>query len=180
MSYSFNGSSKVITLSSGTTSVVLYDLYSRYKDWLLAGNAGYALAMSTVGGEWINQSQGTKVPLYLFLLNGWKIKPQEADHTLAITDGTLLVDGGGDPFIDTTGDYVVRVNYQQPVQAIGYSTSGAGGLTTEQATRLEELWKLSGLDSSSPMTVTRSSRVAGSISLAITGDGSNTSTVTRQ
>ena len=39
----------------------------------------------------------------------------------------LVVDGGGDPFVNTTGSYVVRINYQQPVQAIAFSTGGASG-----------------------------------------------------
>jgi len=58
-------------------------------------------------------------------MNGWKIKPQEADHTLTVSDGILLVNGGGDPFNDTVGAYVVRINYQQPVQAISFTSEGA-------------------------------------------------------
>lgn len=46
-------------------------------------------------------------------------------------------------------------------------------------TRVDELHKLQGLDSGNPMTVTTTSRVAGSITQAITGDGLATSTVTR-
>ncbi len=71
------------------------------------------------------------VPLYLFVLNGWKIRPMESDHTLYVTNGTLVVSGGGDPFVSTLGDYTVRVVYQQPVQAIGYSTSGGSGPSAE-------------------------------------------------
>jgi hypothetical protein len=127
MAFSFDGSNKLIVLSAGTVSVVLADLYSRYKDWLLTGNAGYAQAFSTVGGEPIDEGAGTLVPLYLFLLNGWRIRPQEANHTLSVTGGSLVVAGGGDPFADTLGNYRVRVRFQQPVQAIGYSTVGGGG-----------------------------------------------------
>jgi hypothetical protein len=43
-----------------------------------------------------------------------------------------------------------------------------------------ELWKLQGLDSSNPMTVTPNSRTTDTISLVITGDGVKTTTVTRQ
>lgn len=45
--------------------------------------------------------------------------------------------------------------------------------------RIDELHKLQGLDISAPMTVTPTTRVAGSVSQAITGDGSTTTTVTR-
>lgn len=132
MAISFDGPTKVITLSSGTVTLDVADLYSRYKDWVLAGNAQYLQAFNTVGGETINVSEGTKVPLYAFLINGWKIKPQEANHTLNVTNGILLVDGGGDPFNNTTGSFVVRINYQQPVQAITVATGGGGGATAAQ------------------------------------------------
>lgn len=125
MAYTFDGTNKLIILSTGTVSVSLADLWSRWKDWVLAGNAGEARALDTAGGEPIDPSAGTMVPLYLFLLNGWTIRPQEANHTLTVSGGTLLVSGGGDPFVDTVGAYRVRIRYQQPVQAIGYSTGGA-------------------------------------------------------
>lgn len=124
MTIAFDGANKLATLSTGTTSLDLGDLWSRWKDWLLDDNAGYARAFDTVGGEPIDPGAGTLVPLYLFQDNGWKIRPQEADHTLYVTGGTLVVVGGGDPFANTLGDYTVRVVYQQPVQAIGYSTGG--------------------------------------------------------
>jgi hypothetical protein len=130
MAITFDGPTKVITLSSGTVELDVADLYSRWKDWVGTGNAQYQPAFNTVGGETINASAGTKVPLYAFLINGWKIKPQEANHTLNVTNGILLVDGGGDPFNNTTGSFVVRINYQQPVQAITVATGGGGGGAT--------------------------------------------------
>jgi hypothetical protein len=118
----FDGANKLVILSAGTTSIDLADLWSYWKNWMLAGNAGYARAFDTVGGEPI--STGVLVPLYLFVQNGWRIRPQETDHTLNVIGGILVVSGGGDPFVSTVGDYTVRVMFQQPVQAIGYSTSG--------------------------------------------------------
>ena len=102
MAYTFNGATKRITLSSGTTSVDLIDLYSRWKDWMASGNAGYALAFSTVGGEI------SSIPLYLFIENGWRIIPQAADHTLHVINGLLDIVGGGDPFVDPAGAYKIR------------------------------------------------------------------------
>jgi hypothetical protein len=80
--------------------------------------------MAQVGGNDIDTGAGTKIPIFVFLQNGWRVRPQEANHTLNVTDGVLLVEGGGDPFVNTTGSYVVRINYQQPVQAISFSTGG--------------------------------------------------------
>jgi hypothetical protein len=99
---------------------------------LTSDNSKYLPAFINVGGDDIDSSAGTKIPIYAFLMNGWKIKPQEANHTLSINDGILLVNGGGDPFNETAGAYVVRINYQQPVQAISFSTGGGGGATAAE------------------------------------------------
>lgn len=125
----FDGVNKLIVLSAATLD--LATLWSGWKDWLLTGNAGYALALDTVGGEPIDPTAGTLVPLFLFVKNGWKIRPMESDHTLNVDGGSLVVDGGGDPFVSTLGDYTVRIRYQQPVQAIGYSTTGSSGPSAE-------------------------------------------------
>lgn len=117
---SFDGVARLITLNPGTTAVdVLQDIYSGWKRWVQVGdNSKFLPAFSIVGGNDIDPTAGTKIPGYAFLTNGWRIKPDEADHNLAVVGGVILVDGGGDPFISTNGAYTVRVNYQQPVQAI--------------------------------------------------------------
>jgi hypothetical protein len=143
MGYSFDGSQKIITLTSGTTTLDVKDLYSRWKDWvLLSDNSKWDLAFLVSGGDTIDPGAGTAVPLYAFLANGWRIKPQESNHTLNVTNGVLLVDGGGDPFVDTTGSYIVRINYQQPVQAITVAT---GGLTGQQSQDLSAIKRMTDL-----------------------------------
>lgn len=133
MAFSFDGPTKVITLSVGTVTMSVRDLWSRWIDWFLTSdNSKYLVAMSEIGGDDIDPGAGTKIPVYVFLENGWRIKPDEDDHTLTVTDGILLVSGGGDPFNDTTGDYVVRINYQQPVQAISFSSTGGGGASAAE------------------------------------------------
>jgi hypothetical protein len=123
-------------------------------------------------------------------MNGWKLKPQESNHTLTIKDGILLVNGGGDPFTNTTGAYIVRINYQQPVQAISFATGGTAGTaqTVEEirqenddnSIKLNELHRIQGLDINNPMTITPNLRSAGDIDLEWTGDGETISIVTRQ
>ena len=126
MAYTFNGVAKTITLSSGSVTLDLVDLHSRWKDWVFSGNAQYATAFRAVGGDI------PAIPLYLFLLNGWRIVPQSANHILTVTNGVLEVEGGGEPFNDPVGCYVVRINRQTPGIAIGYSTtSGRSGLSAE-------------------------------------------------
>jgi hypothetical protein len=62
------------------------------------------------------------------------------------------------------------------------STLTATAVRTELATELgqvSEVHAIHGLDAANPMTVTKTSRTAGTISQTISGDGTNTSTVTR-
>lgn len=129
-STTFNGSTKVVTLPSSTTTMSVLALWSRWVDWLTTtSNMKYATAMSQVGGQTIDGVAGTSIPKYIFMENSWQVQPNSADHTLAVTAGIILVNGGGDPFLNSTG-YTVKINYQQPVQAITVTTS-SGGSSTE-------------------------------------------------
>jgi hypothetical protein len=121
MSYTFNGTAKTITLPPGMVTLDLIDLHSRWKDWVRAGNAGFAPAFFTVGGDI------PAIPLYLFLRNGWDTIPDAAHHTLNVINGIYEREGGGDPFNDPVGAYKIRINRQIPGVAIGYSTNGVVG-----------------------------------------------------
>jgi hypothetical protein len=135
----FNGATKRIICDPGTTAISVVGIYSMWVDWALTGeNLQYLSAFSEVGGNTIDADAGTSVPVYAFLLNGWRISPDEASHTLAVTDGIILVEGGGDPFADTVGAFIVRINYQQPVQAITVS-SGSGLSPTQDAQLMKTL-----------------------------------------
>ena len=123
MAIVFDGPNKLISLASDSLSVI--DLWSRWCDWsAVSDNSKYLPAFKQVGGDPIDLTAGTSIPIYCFMQNGWKIKPQESNHTLSVTGGVLLVEGGGDPFVNTTGSFVVRINYSQPVQAITVATGG--------------------------------------------------------
>lgn len=123
----FNPSLFTIELSLGTLSLDVKDLYSRWKDWVMIGdNSKYPPALQAVGGDPIDLTAGTYVPAYVYLMNGWTIVPQAANHTLNVSGGVLLREGGGDPFASVSG-FTVRVNYSQPVQAITVATGGGGG-----------------------------------------------------
>jgi len=116
MPVTFDGTTKIITATAGTTSLsVSRDIYSAWKVWVATGNnSKYLPAFRTVGGD--PTVGGNTIAAYFFLLNGWKLKPQEANHTLTIS-GILLVDGGGDPFLSTNGVYNVRIVATVPLQA---------------------------------------------------------------
>lgn len=125
MALTFDPATKRVILDAA--SVTAQELYSRWCDWVaLSDNAKYLPAFRAVGGD--DLGGGLSIPPYYFLLNGWRVRPMEANHNLTIT-GNLFVEGGGVPVVSTLGTYQVNVNYTVPVQAQGISTSGSTGLS---------------------------------------------------
>lgn len=97
-------------------------VYSRWKEWVTqSDNAKYQAAFSCLGGDPLGG--GLFVASYFFLLNGWRIRPMEANHTLII-EGNISVYGGGVPVVPTLGNFNVSAQYTIPVQAQGIATSG--------------------------------------------------------
>lgn len=107
----FDGTNKIISVNTGITELnVRQDLYSAWKDWLaLDDNLKFPMAFRAVGGDTI--SSGKYVGDYYFITNGWKVRPYEGNHTLFVY-GNLYVDGGGNPFIPTLGNYNVLISMQ--------------------------------------------------------------------
>lgn len=105
--------------------------------------------------------------------------------TQITTDGLT---GGGDNLFQA-GDVVVVSGFTNPIEPSAFTTvalsSSSSATITNLPTiaeRVEELWKLFGLDISDAITVTPSgiTSQSGSISIAFTGDGVTTTTQTRQ
>ena len=126
MAITIDGATKRIVLDS--TDVSAAQIWTAWVDWH-ALNPQWSLAFSLVGG--IALGGGLFIPPYFFLLNGWRVRPMEANHNLTIT-GNLFVDGGGVPVVNTLGTFQVNVNYTVPVQAQGISTSGGTGPTAAE------------------------------------------------
>lgn len=152
MSYVFNGTAKTISLV-GITVLDLIDLHSRWKDWVYSGNAGYLSAFKTVGGDI------PAIPLYLFLINGWRVVPQSANHTLSVINGIFEVEGGGDPFVDPVGSFIIRINRQTPGIAIGYSSEGNPVVTGDISTISNKLSTLPTLSEIEASTLAKESTV---------------------
>lgn len=130
MSYTFNGSARKIILSSGTTSVDVEDLYSRWVDWVRSSGAGYLQAFRVEGGA--PDGRGGFTGKYVFTMNGWQIVPQSADHTLTI-DGNIFRDPDDTsalPLVTTVPGYTVLVFFTVSSLAQGISTDGSGGGST--------------------------------------------------
>lgn len=124
MGYIFNGTEKIITLTSGTTLLDVRDMYSRWKEWFLLQGSNYLQTFQVIGGEPIDETNGIYITSYFFLGNGWKVRPQEANHKLVVTNGILLTIEGTDPFLQTIGAYNVMVQYSQPIKSETVSTGG--------------------------------------------------------
>ena len=108
MSVTFDGVNKLITCTPGTTSLSIQtDVYSAWKDWILiADNSKYLQAISYVGGDPISPT--LDLGSTYFLENAWKIRPQEANHTLDVV-GNIYSRDGSVPFVQTISSYNVMV-----------------------------------------------------------------------
>ena len=121
MAITFDPTDKRIILDSAYVSAA--QMYSRWKEWVQTGdNAKYEQAFYALGGDPLGG--GLYVASYFFLMNGWRIRPMESNHTLII-DGNIGVYGGGaQPVVPTLGNYNVLTQYTVPVQAQGVATNG--------------------------------------------------------
>lgn len=113
MAITFDPSSNRIILD--TDIVTSAQIWIAWIDWVASSdNSKYLPALKQVGGDELGS--GLAIPPYIFLLNGWRVRPREANHTLIIT-GNLFVEGGGVPIVPTLGTYNVSTQYTVPVQA---------------------------------------------------------------
>jgi len=117
------------------------------------------------------------------IINGYSITFEDGQYT-------VILSGSNNNIFDVASGILNQNQVQViPTNSAGYIVveTGVSGLTGAESTKLDnidtradELHKLQGLDASNPMTVTPTSRQAGSIDQEISGDGETTTTVTRQ
>ena len=108
MAFTFDGATKTIILSSGTTDISIVDLWSRWADWLaISDNSKYLPALRYVGGDAISATKNLGVTF--FIINGWRIRPYEGDHRLTVA-GNLYTDPAGfSPFTNTLGSFNIVI-----------------------------------------------------------------------
>ncbi|KKM65867.1 hypothetical protein LCGC14_1486970 [marine sediment metagenome] len=107
--FTFDGVNKLFIADPGITEFdIQQDLYSDWKEeLLLPGNLKYAQALRTVGGDPVTAERDLGDTY--FLLNGWRIRPQEADHRLE-AEGNLYTDPFGfSAYVQVTGTFNVMV-----------------------------------------------------------------------
>lgn len=186
MPVTFDPTNKLIVCTLGTVSINMQEVYTAWVDWVASDNMNWLPAFRTVGGD---PTEGDNtIAVYYFLTNGWRVRPQEANHTLVV-NGILLVDGGGDPYANTVGTYQVKIRAVVPINAEAViKETGVSGLTAEESAQvayiptieslmatftglLDEIHRIHGLKLGEIMEVTRTERRVGDIVQRITGDG---------
>lgn len=175
----FDGTNKIIQEPNGvgnTTYEVGRDIYSAWKRWAQEPeNSAFDPAFSIEGGTPIGAT-GLFTGVTYILINGWKIRPADYDHQLFLNGNLYSSDGIATvPALTSSASVVIN----STVAAQGVATGS--GLSSTESTKLDELWKLSGLDVNSPLVVNPTSRTVGvGINQTIDKDeGTDTVTVTR-
>jgi hypothetical protein len=182
----FDGANLYIILPSIGSFDAQTEIYSAWKEWVsLSDNAKYPLAFDTTGGD--DVGGGQKIAPYFFCRNdlGWRIKMPSQDGEITVT-GNLFARNPLLNLFEQTAGFDAFLKLEVSTRAVLVET-GVSGLTSGESQILstmnslvDELHKLQGLDITNPLTVTQTQRTAGSIVQALTGDGLNTTTVTRQ
>lgn len=132
MPVTFDGNNKLIRCTSGTRSLnVQQDLYMASKDWLTTVAGGVPSNLhwpppfsESIGGQALGS--GKFAGRTFFLANGWKVLPDDADHTLTI-DGNLFRDpADSTPALnDVVPGRTVVVAVRPSIEAQGISTGGS-------------------------------------------------------
>ena len=122
----FDGENKLIICNPGESQIdVKVDIYSNWKEWvLLRDNSKFLEAIRNVGGDPITEI--LSLGATYFLMNGWRIRPAEESYDLYI-NGNLYVNEGGSPFVDTIGDWNVKIlsTVSNLIDTINLGTSAA-------------------------------------------------------
>lgn len=107
----FDGPNSLIIVNAGITELdIKIDIYSDWKEWVLTSdNSKWNPALRVVGGDPISLTRNLGATY--FLINGWRIRPDEVSHRL-ILSGNLFTDPAGfSPVVPTIGSYQVVVEY---------------------------------------------------------------------
>jgi hypothetical protein len=102
---------RLFIMKAGITAIdVQIDLYSDWKELMLSNDAlrAYPPALRTVGGDTIDETRdlgGT-----YFLINDYKLRPDEVDHTLTITGNLFADPAANGKVVPTLGGFTVLVD----------------------------------------------------------------------
>ena len=122
MAITFNGALKRIYITN-TSSIIVKDVYSAWKNWLLLDdNLKFLQAFRTVGGD--PTVSGQSAPVYYFLTNDWKIVIDGINVVFAYN---LYTYDGSNPIVALNGATASLNNSD-----VGIVQSNAGEVVTFQ------------------------------------------------
>lgn len=124
--FTYDTAAKLFILNAGVTTLDLKpEFYSWIKSDWKTDNAlnKFNFPIRPIGGQ--DVGGGVTISAYYQLLNGWKVRPQEADHILTVV-GNVITDDASDPFVSTLGSYNVRTKFV--VSANSLSTGGGASV----------------------------------------------------
>ena len=128
----YDTTNKLFILNAGVVSLdAKVDLYSDVKeDWLSDSSlTKFKFPMQAIGGQSIGGGQ--TISPYITLLYGWKIRPQEANHTLVIV-GNIITSDASSPFVPTVGAFNAVIYSQVSANSL----SSGSGLTVDEHNKL--------------------------------------------
>ena len=136
MAIAFDTVNKIIKLDRLIVSD--RNIWTAYVNWaVLSDNIKYGEIMSQVGGV-------APIALYIYLENGWKIRPMEANGVTTIT-GNILTHDGSSPIVSTLGNWNILVNMETPVKAVAIEVVTGSGLSQAEHDKLVSLSNYTGL-----------------------------------
>lgn len=134
----YDAPNRIFILKTGVTDFdVVVDLYSDAKeDWLTNATLNkFKFPLIAIGGQSIGG--GKYISPYIMLRYGWKIRPQEADHTLTVA-GNLITDDEGSPFVSVLGNYQVEI--KSIVSANSLTASGTALSASDLTSIINGVW----------------------------------------
>ena len=188
MAYSVNWSTKVITIPKADLTLVsaspeIYDLdvlafWAQIHD-IQDDEAGMSFPTIMQSNPPVTVG-GLTLARVVEVINGYRVEFEDGQYQVNLQNANNNI-------LDARVQNQVSINPNNSAGLVVVEGGAGGGLTPAQeatlntiATLADELHKLQGLSSGNPMTVTQTARTVGGISLAISGDGTTTTTVTRQ
>ena len=137
---------RLFIAKAGITSFdVQVDLYSDAKEeWLLGGvPTGFFFPIRTVAGD--PRSDASVIEPFYFMGFGWKIRPDEANHTLLIS-GNIELDEGetGNLVIPTLGGFTVLASANTTNRGTLLTASGTEDWTTTERGQIRHRLGLDG------------------------------------
>ncbi len=135
--FTYDTANKLFILKSGVTAIdSVVDLYSDAKeDWLTDALLNkFRFPLLAIGGQGIGGGQ--IISPYIMSRYGWKIRPDETDHTLTVS-GNLITEDESSPFTNVLGDFQVTI---KSIVSSNSLTSGVAILPTDLANIADAVW----------------------------------------